>query len=191
MINLNSDTFKEKEYSAIFNGANAGRAKNTTIAVTKKTAVDPDNLPDYKLIVTDENGGSVNEGFYYTEENDTKKSDLLISRILHIARAVLGKDYEFPNYGSYKEAVDGMFKLINKNAEGKTFSVFVTYGNVGYPSKYLKLRYFDFIESSDVEDNATRLFAKKNDLLFKVVEDAINPEPTVAGSTSSDDDDWI
>lgn len=193
MINLNSDNFKEREYAAIFNGGAAGRVEDVTIEVTKKSPVDPDNQPDYKVFVVDQNGAKVNEGFYYADENDSKKGDLLVSRIVHIARAVLGKDYEFPTYTSYKEAADGLFKLIAKNAGEQTFSVFVTYGNVGYPSKYLKLRYFDFIEPSSVDANATRLFTKKTDLMERITADAPLPTEGIlsGGSNESSDDDWV
>lgn len=194
MINLNSDNFKEKEFAPRFNAGKAGRVSNVTIAVTKKTAADADNLPDYKLIVTDENKGEVNEGFYYAADGDDSKGKLLANRVLHIARAVLGADYEFPEYATYKDVVDGLFKLIKKNADGKTFSVFVTYGNIGYPSQFLKLRYFDFIESGDVAEEATRLYKKKNDLMIKMTEDApmSKPAASMEGTDDSEnDDDWV
>ena len=190
MINLNGENFKEKEYATIFNGGKAGKVNNVTIAVTKKTAADADNLPDYKLVVTDENGGEVNDGFYYAEET---KQQLSINRVLHIARAVLGADYEFPEYADYKAVIDGLFKLINKNADEKKFNIYVTYGNVGYPSKYLRVRYFDFLEAADTDEAVSRLFKKKNDLLERITEDApslpVGEEGTT--STTDSDDDWL
>ena len=193
MIDLNGDNFKAKEFSAIFNGGKAGRVANVTISVSKKTAADADNLPNYKLIITDSEKAEINEGFYYVDEKDERKGELMANRLLSIARVVLGADTVFPKYESYKDVMDGIFKMIKKGADDKNFSVFVTYGNLGYPSKYLKLRYFDFIEAGDVEESATRLFKKKNDLMDRIMEDA--PRPATAGlentTDDSNDDDWV
>ena len=190
MINLNGENFKEKEFATIFNNGKAGKVNNVTISVTKKTAADADNLPDFKLIATDVNGGEVNDGFYYAEE---AKQQLSINRVLHIARAVLGADYVFPEFADYKAVIDGLFKLIKKNAEDKKFNIYVTYGNVGYPSKYLKIRYFDFLEAAGTDEAVSRLFKKKNDLLERITEDAPSLPASTEGTTSTtdSDDDWI
>lgn len=191
MINLSSDNFKERERAAIFNNGKAGKVEGVTLELEKKTAADADNLPDYKLFVVDENGAKVNEGFYYQDESDTKKNDILVSRVLHIARAVLTEEEQkdlAQEFDSYKKAVDFMFKLIKKNMDDRKFNVFVTYGNQGYPSQYLGLRYFDFIEPADRDESETKLFPKKNDLMERVTPDSDNSTDT---SVDDEDDGWV
>lgn len=171
MFDLNG---KEFQGNTIFNGGVAGLVKNVEISIEKKQ--DDSNTPDYKLIVTD-GSSSINAGFYYvtpnpskSEEDNAKYSRQQVSRVLHIARAVLGKDYKFPNVSNAKEAYDVLFKLVADNCAGKKFNVYATYGTDSRPSKYLGLRYFNFIEPAGVQVSSLRL--GKTDLLERLEEDA-------------------
>jgi len=192
MINLNG---KEFEGNTIFNGGNAGLVRNVKISVEKKQAGSPDTYPEYKLIATSDAGGSVNQGFYYFKPNPSspdeynqKRERQELSRVLHIAKAVLGADYVFPEVKTTKEAVDVLFGLIKDNVEGKVFNVYVTYGTKNRPGRFLGLRYFNFIERA-VEN--TRLIPNNMDLLTKITEDApsndgISGSDTIIGAT----EDW-
>ena len=166
----------------IFNGGNTGLAKNVKITeVQRKTAEDGDNHPDYKVIISDSANATINAGFYIPAADATEDAQQReVGRVLHIAKAVLGADYQFPAVTSAKEAFDVLFGLIRDNAANKLLNVYVTYGTKTHPKKYLNLRYFEFIE--DAANTPSRLRDKAVDLLERPTPD----EPTeVKSSTSS------
>lgn len=192
MIDLNGKEFNQTSVS-IFNNGDAGAVKNVEMSLEKKEPTDAENRPDFKVIFTDENG-SVNQGFYYftpnpqdNPERQSTRETQEVSRVLHLARAVMGNDYAFPAVQSSRQAYDVLFDIISKNIADKKFNVFVTYGTLARPNKkgYLGLRYFDFIESADVEKS--RLRVKPQDLMHRIDPDAQNSE----GSTSTTKESWI
>ena len=187
MFNLNDANFGGG--ATVFNNGNTGKVENVKMSVTKKSATDPDNAPDYKLIFTDVTGGQVNTGFYYHQDNemyDEKRNrDLetwLVSRVLSAAKAVIPADFVFPEVNNSREAIDSLFKIIKENSEGKLVNIYVTYGTVNKPSKYLSTRYFNFVESADTPANMTKLKPSNNDQMVKLEADA--PAQT-AGTTST------
>ena len=195
MFDLNGEDFQEKEVKRIFNNGNGGKVNNVTISkVEKKQIGEAPAAPDYRIFFADEGGAEVNIGFWREAKDDTSAKREL-GRLVHIARAVLGKDYVFPSIGSYTEGVDTLSKLIATNSSGKAFNLFVAYGNEGYPKKYLTIRYFDFIETADTPESESRLFVKKNDLLSPITEDApVGSDGDVFSSGSEsdlDDDSWV
>jgi hypothetical protein len=180
MIDLNGVDFAEKVVK-VFNNGVGGKVDNVTIKVEKKSLDGHVNAPDYNVVFTDSEGASASAGFYY-EGNE----QILISRALHVGRAVLGAEYKFPPAENTKDALNKIMKLIKDNSEGKLFNTFCTYGNANYkPSQYLNIRFFDFIEPADTEN--TRLRVKNGDLLEKVAQDA----PTTKASDAGADDDWV
>ena len=180
MIDLNGEDFAEKVVK-VFNNGVGGKVDNVTIKVEKKALDGHVNAPDYNVVFTDSEGASASAPFYY-EGNE----QILISRALHVGRAVLGADYVFPAAKDTKDALNKIMKLIKDNSEGKLFNTFCTYGNANYkPSQYLNIRFFDFIEPADVEN--TRLRIKNGDLLEKVAQDAPSTKVSDAGA----DDDWV
>jgi hypothetical protein len=183
MFDLNGEDFQEKVVK-FFNNGVAGKVDNTVIKVEKKTIEEADNVPDYRVVFADSNGATVNAPFYYNDKNEK----VLVSRALHVARAVMGKDYKFPTVNTSKEAVDSLMKLIRDNAGTTKFSTFVNYGTIGYANKYLKVRYFDFIELSGTSDADTRLFTKKDDLLTRLTEDSPS---TSEVDTMDSTQDWV
>lgn len=192
MLDLNSKEFNTG--SSIFNNGAPGKVDNNTIAVEKKKADEPDTYPNYKLIVTDEAGNKLNQGFYYptpnaqkSAEDNKKAANREVGRVLHIAKAVLGDDYDFPAVKTAKEAFDVLFKLISQNAGDKKFSVFATYGTKGYPSKFLGLRYFTFIEPTGAE--SSRLKIASGDQMERLSEDAPSTNSN-SGDADSGDDEW-
>lgn len=194
MLDLNSKEFKTG--SSIFNNGAAGKADNNTIAVEKKKPEEPDTYPDFKLVVTDEAGAKLTQGFYYpkadpqkSQEDNAKRANMEVGRVLHIAKAVLGDDYVFPSVKTAKEAYDELFKLIAKNAGDNKFNVFATYGTKNYISKYLGLRYFTFIEPAELPaGSTTRLRPAAGDQLERVMADA--PTSGAADSSVDSDDEW-
>ena len=187
MFDLNEKKF---EGTVIFNNGKGGLVKDVNISVEKRKMEEPDTYPNYKLVVSD-GVAKINQGFYYPKANANKTAEANaqgeareVGRIVHIARAVLGQDYVLPKVESAKEAYDVLFELVNKNAEGKTFNVFATYGTTGYPSKFLGLRYFNFIESAD--SNPSRLRTGASDLLERLEQDAPAGE-----SSGTKTENWV
>jgi len=186
MFDLNSNEFQG---TVIFNNGVGGKVENVDIAVELKAPEQPDTYPAFKLVVTDANGGKINQGFYYptprdgvSAEDNAKREKREVGRVIHIARAVMGADAQFPAVGTAKEAFDVLFKLIGEKAVGQKFNVFATYGTTGYPSQYLGLRYFDFIENAATPTG--RLGAKPSDLLERVTEDTTEDPMDVPTTTN-------
>ena len=186
-FNLNDASFGGG--ATVFNNGNTGKVENVKMTVAKKTAADPDNGPDYKLIFTDTTGAQLNTGFYYHKDNemaDEKRNrDMetwLVSRVLSAAKAVVPSDFVFPEVSSSKEALDSLFKITKDNCEGKLVNVYVTYGTTSKPSQYLGTRYFNFVEAADTPANMTRLKPSNTDLMEKLVADA--PKTPAAGTSS-------
>lgn len=196
MIDLNGKDFAEKTV-AIFNNGKAGIAKNVDVRIEKKQPTDTPGTPDFKVYFTDEIG-TINQGFYYftpnpkdSLERQKQRETQEVSRVLHIARAVLGSDYAFPAVNTTKEAYDMLFNLSAKNLAGKKFNVFVTYGTKDSPNKkgYLGVRYFNFIEPADVE--VSRLIQNDRDLMERVVADSESSLINNGSSTDTTTDNWL
>ena len=188
MIDLNGEDFKEREFAPIFNKGVAGRVENVKIRIDKRGIDDQPGAPLYKLIAIDEAGAEVNGAWFFKDETEAINK-YLVNRAVHLARAVVGGGFTFETFDTYAATLDYLFKLVAKESVGKTFSVFVTYGSVGHASKYMGLRFFDFIEPSTVTAGETRLFKKKDDLLERVEEDA--PAPSSDDLGTSDDNGWV
>lgn len=171
----------------VFNNGIAGLVKNVKVSVEKKTADAIQTAPDYKVIITDANGSSINQGFYYytdnanlsKEEND-KKAGYGIGRILSIAKSVIPADFVFPDVSgkSVKEITDLLFVIIRDHSENSNVNVFTTYGRKTQPSQYMGLRYFDFIERGG---DVSNLRPKGDDLLERLTEDAPATEAKTNG----------
>ena len=173
-INLNDSQFDEPK---IFNNGLAGLVKNVTLSVEKKDVNDQSRNPDYRLVVTDSEGSSINQGFYYfeprpgaSEQEIEKSKGYEVGRLVHLARAVMGENAVLPEVNTAQEALDTVMKLVTSNAGSNTFNVFVTYGTVDRPSQYLGLRKFRFIEPSSVSKTSLVQGAKDN--MTRLVPDA-------------------
>ena len=190
MFNLNDANFGGG--ATVFNNGNTGKVENVKMSVTKKTAADPDNSPDFKLIFTDTTGGQINTGFYYHKDNemaDEKRNrDMetwLVSRVHSAAKAVVPADFEYPMYETSKEALNSLFKIINDNAASTLVNVYVTYGTTAKPSQYLSTRYFNFVENASTPANMTRLKPSANDMMEKLVADAPSTDNSAGTSTTA------
>lgn len=189
-FNLNDASFGGG--ATVFNNGNTGKVENVRMSVLKKSSTDPDNSPDYKLIMTDVTGGQVNQGFYYHKNNELydakKNSDLetwLVSRVHSAAKAVVPTDFEYPMYETSKEALDSLFKIIKDNCDDKLVNVYVTYGTTNKPSQYLGLRYFNFVESADTPANMTRLKSSNTDQMEKITADAPKTDVTTTNASKA------
>lgn len=186
MIDLNGEDFAGSTL-AIFNDGEVGIVRNVSIEVEKRGTDIPENYPDYKLIIKDNKGAIINQGFYCftpntqaTPEHNKKRGDQEISRVVHLARAVMGSDYVLPTVENFREAYDAIFKIVQDNAGSKLFNVFTTYGTINRPNKkgYMGLRYFNFIEPAG---ETTRFRVGPQDLMSRIEADAPGtPSETVA-----------
>lgn len=176
-INLNDNSLMGGG-TAVFNNGIAGRVENVRIEVAKRKADEAENVPNYKLIFTDENGSQVNQGFYYHKDNDQYSSEkneanagYLIGRILSAAKSVVPEDFVFPDVEgkNVNEIVDILFTIIREHCSDKRVNVFVTYGTKDRASQYLGLRFFDFIERAGTA--SSRLREKGNDMMERLVAD--------------------
>lgn len=195
-FNLNGEEFKSQSV-VIFNNGEAGKVENVSIKVEKRKVDEPDNAPDFKVIFTDNNNASVNLGIYYPNEQSTEgQTKMTVGKCLAIARAVLGNEYIFPEVKSTKEAVDVCMSLTAKAQENAKVNVFVTYGTVGAPKKYIGVyKNFDFIEAVGTVGSKLRRTnnplpekSQYNDLMERIVEDAV--EGDTSTTTAKDEILW-
>lgn len=198
MIDLNGSEFN-KPAVAIFNNGVAGRVNNVNISVEKVQKLDPmDKNPDYQVVFTDANG-SINLGIYYPGEDSTdSKNKILAQKCSDIVKSVMGDNFVFPTFNSYKELVDTCMKITAENSKGKLVNIMATYGTVGFPKKFLGVyKNFNFIEAAGTAP--TKLKVSRNpakseydDLFERIVEDApavndvtvVGAEPVSAGATN-------
>lgn len=194
MFDLNAKEYKE---SSIFNGGIAGRVDNVSISIEERGADEPETYAPYRLVATDDSGAQLKGWFNYPTPNPSKDDEanektakMYVGRVVSIARAVMGKDYEFPSgITNAKEAYDVLFKIIKDNAGAKKYNVFVTFGTPSYPNKkgYLGFRFFNFIE--DAAAPTGRLSANAGDLMEKLVADEAPKSPSTT-TTSSGTTGW-
>lgn len=185
MFNLNDKKFKG---SVIFNNGLGGLVKNVKISVQKRDIASPQTHPDYQLVVEDSNGGKLTHGFFVPRQREGEDPSAFqvratreVGRIVHIARAVMGNNYDFPNASTAQEAFDTLFGLVAKNCGSGEYNVYVNYGTQGYPKRFLELRYFNFIENSE---GGSTLRPRQDDLLER-------PQADEPSTDSSDDDDIL
>lgn len=149
----------------IFNEGTAGRVTNVSVSVLKKTPEDKDNAPDFKIVYTDANGGTVNDGVYYPKDGDAQNIvQIKTSRLVKLLHSLNPetKTKQLPEFDNYRDATEFLMKQIVANSKNGRVNIFVTYGTVGKPSKYLGLRLFDFVEPVGTNESETRLRVKMN-----------------------------
>jgi hypothetical protein len=198
MINLNDASFDAAEGKAIFNGGNAGIVENVTVSVVKKKPEDKENSPEYKLSFTDAMGGECNTSFWYVEK-DTEYSTVAEQvqkqgkTLKHVIHAVHGATYQFPNFNSAREMLDGCMKIIRDGLAAKPqFRVFANYGTTSSVKKYIQPRsWVPFMEPMSVGIADTRLKPGNLDAMAALQADTIAaPAASSAAAASTAGDDW-
>jgi hypothetical protein len=196
MINLNDASFDASESKAIFNDGNAGIAENVALSVSKKKPEDKEGSPDYKLVFTDENGGSCNSSYWYVEkateyssiEEQVTKQGKVMKHLIH---AIYGQTYQFPNFTSSREMLDGCMKIIRDGlASGPKFRIFTNYGTTSSVKNYIQPRsWVPFIEPMAVSLADTRLKPGNLDAMARLQADTVTAS-SAASAPSIDGDDW-
>lgn len=191
MFDLNGEDFKSKSFS-IFNNGIAGKVENVSIDIVKKQTTDADNAPDYKINFTDENG-TVNMGLYYPSADATDQQiKTQVSKALSITRAVMGNDYVFDAVSNAKEAIDLCMKVSKKNSEGAKVTIFVTYGTLGNPKKYIGVyKTFDFIEKTGTTPSKLRKTSNPAKPQYNDLMEAIEQDEIPTTQLAADTDDWV
>lgn len=197
MINLNDASFDAKEGAAIFNDGKAGIAENVTLAISKKKPEDKEGSPDYKLTFTDETGGACNSSFWYVEKaTEYSTVDEQVSKqgkvMKHVIHAIYGNTYQFPNFNSAREMLDGCMKIIRDGlAQGPKFRVFANYGTTSSVKNYIQPRsWVPFMEPMSVALADTRLKPGNLDAMAKLQADNVAAPAASAAAASTDGDDW-
>lgn len=197
MINLNDASFDAKEGAAIFNDGKAGIAENVTLSISKKKPEDKEGSPDYKLTFTDEAGGSCNSSFWYVEKaTEYSTIDEQVSKqgkvMKHVIHAIYGNTYQFPNFNSAREMLDGCMKIIRDGlAQGPKFRVFANYGTTSSVKNYIQPRsWVPFIEPMSVALADTRLKPGNLDAMAKLQADNVAAPVASSAAASTDGDDW-
>lgn len=182
---------------AVFNNGNAGKVEDVKIEVAKRRADESDTYPMYKVIMTDKLGAQMNQGFYeFTEnsmkdaEGNAKMSGYLIDRVLSIAQAVVPEGFVYPDIAETGNlvkdtnvALDTLFKIINEHSKNTNVNVFTTYGTKQKPSRFLGLRYFNFVEKAG-NTGFSRLTPKGDDQMERITEDAPQTDNTSGGTSN-------
>lgn len=197
MINLNDASFDAREGSAIFNNGNAGVAENVTMSIVKRKPDDKPNSPEYKLVFTDENGGSCNTSFWYVEqatayatvEELIKKQGTILKHVIH---AIYGGSYQLPSFNSAKEMLDGCMKIVRDGlTNGGKFRVFANYGSTQSVKSYIQPRsWVPFVESMNVALADTRLKAGNIDAMNRIEKDSVVVNSTPSADAIIDNDNW-
>jgi len=192
IFNLNEMSTMGNGTVKVFNNGIAGKVENVKVTVTKKEPGEGERNPDYKIVYIDKNGSELGDGLYYNRvepregysaEESAKKASGYVNRILSIANAVVAEGFVYPEVNSAREAMDTLLKIIKENSEGKFVNVFTSYGTKQYPSTYLGVRYFDFIEKAD-NTGYSRLIPKGDDMMERPVADAPKTEQSTSTTTS-------
>lgn len=183
MINLNDESFNGSSGVQIFNNGEAGLARNV-VGSKIETKQDTGNGPDYKLFFKDSSGAEINMAFWYLDSNkDTFAKDLEKQgkSLKHLVHCYMGSDYQFPPFGSPKEMLDGVIKLISTKFTSTFVRLYCTYGTTLAPKKYLQVRsYVPFIENEILPVGDTKLKASQIDQMTRLEED----KPQTMVSTS-------
>jgi hypothetical protein len=154
-VNLNNSGDYVKDLK-IFNDGNAGVVENLKVRVEKKARTEADNKkPDYKLIAADDKG-EVNEGFYYTADEEKFKK-YQGQRLIQLARGVLGKDITFPVWNTPIETLDGVMTMIAPELNKRPYRAAVCYGTTKNPSRFLGFKSFGSFIQPMAEPNTLHL----------------------------------
>ena len=132
----------------VFNDGKAGIIGPVNLRIEAKGENSDPKGPDFKLIASDENG-EINEGFWY--QDDPTSSAFLkyqAPKLRNLVFGIFGKDYKWKvQFANPQEALLETMKLVAPALKNKKFTVAVTFGTTGRPSRYLQFKAFgSFVE---------------------------------------------
>lgn len=158
-FDLSEKRFDDKEVK-VFNNGEAGIVKNCSVRIEKKSADESENAPDYRLIVTDENGGEVNRAYFKRGLDDIEgtREEMFGRELKHLAKVFRVEDKAVKAYKSPTEALDGVLKCCHDNQNNIKVNVAVCYGTTTRPRRFLEIDGFWGIKN--VEDGVPRLSSK-------------------------------
>ena len=189
---LNDDNFNVKEGgNKVFNGGVAGVVENCSASVTKKADGDHERAPDYKVMVADSEGRTLDIGFWYPDaevESDADKKRKYGAKLSHVARCFMGQDFKFPQYNSGKEMLDGIMATLRPVAPKVPVRVLTTYGtSMGVKNYPIIRNYPRFIEPMSVNLDDSKLAPSSIDLMERPSADNEQSAVTTTAAASTDD----
>lgn len=136
-IKLNDSQY-ELSNVKVFNNGKAGIVYECKVRLESRKPSDPDNMPKFKLILTDANGGDINKGYF---GNFDKASDaaltFFVKEMKHLA-GIFGVTLP-EEFNSYDELLAVTMKMCYEKQAETVVNVFVDYGTKDRPSKYLNI----------------------------------------------------
>lgn len=195
-VNLNSFISEDTDV-VVFNEGNAGRVKNVAVSVAKRLPTDHQQAPDYKIIFTGQNGGTVNLGVYYpTERTSDKEVSIRINQLLNILLSLNPslKEKALPEFDTNLQAYEFLITQIAKNSKNSLVNIFVNYGIKKKAEAYLSFRAYNIVEPSNTPDETTKLKpnVRGNDYDDVMSRPEATPldEVTNDKSSSEEDTEW-
>ncbi len=187
-FNLNDNSLLA---NGIFNNGNAGKAENVSVSVKRKGPEDPANGPAVKFLFTDATGGTIDDG-YFRFELDHARSDadnqktarMRFGRLLSIANCLVPQGFQYPDTSNMTptQIEDVLLNTIEHHASPeKKMNIFVNYGRKANPSRFLRVRTFDFVEPAGTPAEKSRLKPKNDDNMEQLQADAPANQPTNTG----------
>lgn len=166
MIDLNSNEFDVKDVK-IFNDGKAGIVNNCTFSVEPKASDAAEKAPDWKLLVIDETGASVNKAFWFLDEThkDFTKHLKYQGTELKSLLQVIGLT-TVPAFNNVKDMLNGVMTQLGKYSGKVKVRALVNYGMEGREESYLTLsKYAPYVESMEVPEESSILRQPKNAVL--------------------------
>jgi hypothetical protein len=195
-INLNDSSF-DGGTTIIFNGGEAGIVENVKVSVEKKKPEDKENSPEYRLVFTDEKGGTCNTSFWYVDKaTDYNSVEELIMKqgkaLKHIIHAIYGASFNIPPVETAKQMLDACMKIIREGlATAPNFRMFANYGTNSSPKQYIQPRsWVPFMEPMTVSLEESRLEPGNLDCLVRLTPSNNGVKAETAKVATASDDDW-
>jgi len=187
-INLNEKEYSSKEV-IIFNEGKAGVVCGVKMSIEKKSEEAGSNFPDYKVIFSDNNGGSVDRGFYYPDPS--KPVGIVLGKaIKHIFHTCWGEKKDLPIFEDGKDMIDKAMNLLRNTIKlGLPVNVVVDYGSgedAEYQKGFLQVKTFPGFFEIDVPANQTKLRMDRNAFLVRKEPDS---DITFGASGTADNSD--
>jgi len=188
-INLNDEKYATKEAKAIFNKGVAGLAKGVA-TVAKRGKDEKETAPDYKIVVTDVDGGAVDYPIFIKEEFKSDAGETFyVNALKHIVTKVFKAKQPEGNFETYKELTDAIMNAC-KNGKAKV-DVFTDYGKKGNEKGFIQISSaFNIVNSEFAPLN---VYKEGDYNLVRVVADKDKPSSAYSAPTpsvGSEEDSW-
>lgn len=187
-IDIYSEEYNEKDLNPIFNGGVAGIAKNCSARVERKKDGDPANHPKYRIVYTDEKGGSINEGYFDNIDEATDKGKAYFVKAMRHLLTQSGTKLA-GGADTYSQLLDMSMRELSKAMPKNKYNLAVQFGTKDYPKSFLETNGYYGVLNVDSE----RLPNTHKDALMTrpVADDDMTPKETKDTSFMDGNDDTV